>query len=414
MTHDLTQSRDRLPGGFLEQSLFASELGMNSQVIEDEKLQGNTITLRGETLYNFGLCSYLGLSDDPRLVESAIDAIRRYGNSYSSSAAYTSVPLYNDLKERLSLMVGAPVLVAGTTTLAHHAALPVLIGSGDLVLVDEFAHASLLNVLPTLKSRRASIERVKHNDLDHVASRASAARRRVWYLIDGVYSVHGDLAPARDITNLLDTYDSLWVYSDDAHGFGWSGLRGRGPFLDSSGWHPHLVMAYGLSKSFAALGGVVAAKDPGLIRSIELTGGPMVFGGPVPPASLGAGIASADIHLSDELPVLQADLAARIDFVNDYAGQIGLPLTAREHTPLWFMQVGSSNTSVSVGARVVRDGYYVNVAVYPVVKKGKSGIRFTVTRYNSMSEIRGFLDSLNAARLSYEPGDDILDLTLFE
>jgi 7-keto-8-aminopelargonate synthetase-like enzyme len=167
-------------------------------------------------------------------------------------------------------------------------------------------------------------------------------------------------------------------------------------------------------KSFAALGGVVAAKDPGLIRSIELTGGPMVFGGPVPPASLGAGIASADIHLSDELPVLQADLAARIDFVNDYAGQIGLPLTAREHTPLWFMQVGSSNTSVSVGARVMRDGYYVNVAVYPVVKKGKSGIRFTVTRYNSMSEIRGFLDSLNAARLSYEPGDDILDLTLFE
>lgn len=414
MLHNLTPSRDRLPSGFLEQSLFASELGMNSQVIEDASFKGNTIELRGRTLYNFGLCSYLGLSDDPRLVESAIDAIRRYGNAYSSSAAYTSIPLYNDLRERLSKMVGAHVLVAGTTTLAHHAALPVLIGSGDLVLIDELAHASLLSVMPALKVGRARVERIKHNDLEKVASQLKKADGAVWYVIDGLYSMHGDLAPAGQIRQLLDSHDALRVYCDDAHGFGWSGLNGRGPFLNAVDWHPNLVMSYGLSKSFGALGGVVAAQDPELIRAIEVTGGPMVFGGPVPPASLGAGVASADIHLSDELEALQDDLSSRIDFVNEYADRIDLPLSFSEHTPLWFVPIGSSNTSVSVGARVMRDGYYVNVAVYPVVKRGKSGIRFTVTRYNSMSEIKGLLDSLRQACAAYGPDDDILDLTLFE
>lgn len=414
MTQNIARPPARLPDGFLQQSLFAYETGLSSQVIEDKEFTGDTITVRGRELVNFGLCSYLGLSDDPRLTEGAIDAVRRYGSSYSSSVAYTSLPLYDDLRDRLKRMIGAEVLVAGTTTLAHIAALPILVGSGDLVLVDRLAHASLLGVLPTLKARRAKIERVPHNDLDFVAERARTADGRVWYLIDGLYSMHGDLAPAADLRILLDDYDSLWVYSDDAHGFGWSGQHGRGGFLDEIGWHPHLVMAYGLSKSFGALGGVVAAQDQSIIKAIEITGGPMVFGGPVPPASLGAGVASADIHLSDELPGLQDELSTRIRFVNDYSRQIGLPLSAYEHTPLWFVQIGGTSTTASVGGRLMRDGFFANVATHPVVKKGESGVRFTVTRYNTISQIRGLLDSINDARLHYGEDEDILDLTVFE
>ena len=414
MTQNIARQSARLPDGFLQQSLFAYESGLSSQVIEDKEFTGDRITIRGQELYNFGLCSYLGLSDDPRLIEGAIDAIRRYGNSYSSSIAYTSLPLYDELKERLSAMIGAQVLVAGTTTLAHMAALPVLVRSGDLVLVDRLAHASLLGVIPTLQARRAKLERIPHNDLELVAERARRHDGPVWYVIDGLYSMHGDQAPARELRELIERTPSLWIYCDDAHGFSWSGERGRGRFLDDFGWHPRLVMSYGLSKSFGALGGVVAAQDSTLIKAIEITGGPMVFGGPVPPASLGAGVVSGDLHLSGELSELQRDLSTRIDFVNDYAERIGLPLSAREHSPLWFVEVGGTSTTASVGARIMRDGYFVNVATYPVVGKGHSGIRFTVTRYNTISQIRGLLESINHARLRYEKDEDVLDLTAFE
>lgn len=414
MTQHTARPSARLPDGFLQQSLFAYESGLSSQVIEDKEFTGDRITIRGNELYNFGLCSYLGLSDDPRLIEGAIDAVRRYGNSYSSSIAYTSLPLYDELRERLAAMIGAHVLVAGTTTLAHMSALPVLVQSGDLVLVDRLAHASLLGVIPTLQARRAMVERIAHNDLERVAERARAHDGPVWYIIDGLYSMHGDLAPATELRELVDQHESLWVYCDDAHGFSWSGQHGRGRFLDFFGWHPRLVMSYGLSKSFGALGGVIASQDSNLIKTIEITGGPMVFGGPVPPASLGAGVVSGDVHLSAELPVLQDDLSTRINFVNEYAERIGLPLSEGEHTPLWFVEIGGTSTTASVGARIMRDGYFVNVATYPVVGKGHSGVRFTVTRYNTIGQIRGLLDSINDARVQYDPDEDVLDLTVFE
>ena len=77
MTQNIARPSARLPDGFLQQSLFAYESGLSSQVIDDKEFTGDQITIRGRELYNFGLCSYLGLSDDPRLVEGAIDAVRR-------------------------------------------------------------------------------------------------------------------------------------------------------------------------------------------------------------------------------------------------------------------------------------------------------------------------------------------------
>lgn len=404
----------RAAQGFLNQSLLAAELGISHQLLEDKELRGDEMTLRGNRVSNFGLCSYLGLADDPRLTEAAIDAIHRYGNSYSSSPAYTALPLYKELGDGLTEMLDAHVVIAGTTTLAHHAALPVIVERGDTVLIDNLAHASLHSVMPSLIAKGADVKKIGHNDFDRIASAARTTSGRVWYVIDGVYSMHGDIAPPSEIRRLLDENEALWVYCDDAHGFGWSGHSGRGSFLDECGWHDRLVMTYGLSKSFGALGGVVAAQDLSLIQAIEFVGGPMVFGGPIPPASLGAGIASAEIHLSDELTTLQTELGRRIDFVNEHSARIGLPLSDSSHSPLWFVEIGQSMTAGSVVARMVRDGFFVNVAVYPVVPRDRAGVRFTVTRYNSFSQIESMLDSLNSARLRHEGDDDVIDLTALE
>jgi 7-keto-8-aminopelargonate synthetase-like enzyme len=91
-------------------------------------------------------------------------------------------------------------VLAGTTTLAHLAALPVIIDREDLVLIDAFAHASMHAVMPSLQSKGAKVRRVRHNDLERVAEHAAtAAPRRVWYVVDGVYSMHGDIAPVAEL-----------------------------------------------------------------------------------------------------------------------------------------------------------------------------------------------------------------------
>ncbi|HUF15357.1 MAG TPA: aminotransferase class I/II-fold pyridoxal phosphate-dependent enzyme [Acidimicrobiia bacterium] len=415
MTKSLSHTRaDRAVDQFLRQSRLGRQLGFSHQLIEDHEFHGDTITIGGRELVNFGLCCYLGLGDDPRVVEAAIDAVTRYGNSYSSSVAYTALPLYGDLRERLGAMLDAPVVVAASTSLAHFAALPVMVRRGDVVIVDALAHASILAVLPTLEANGAEVRQVPHNDLARVSDLAAAATQRSWYLIDGLYSMAGDTAPAEELMLLFSTHPGLWVYCDDAHGFGWDGARGQGQFLRRAGWHDRLVMSFGLAKSFGTMGGVIAARDEDLIEAIEVTGGPMVFGGPLPPPVLGASIVAADIHLSDELPGLQAELMERIRFVAEHSSRIGLPLGSKELTPLWWVEIGPVMSTASVVSSLLNEGFFVNGAVFPAVPRGRGGVRFTVTRYNSLAQIESMLDLLNEARLEQAGHDDIIDLTALE
>lgn len=399
---------------FLRYTRLGRDLGVSRQLIEDDTFQQATITLRGRQVVNFGLCSYLGLGDDPRLIEAATDALARYGNSYSSSTAYTALPMYGPLRERFEAMLGAPVVVASSTTLAHMAALPVLVRAGDTVAIDAHAHASLVAVLPSLQANGAMVHHIPHNDLSRLAEITRTAPGRTWYLFDGLYSMQGVTAPAENLRAMLDEHPDLWLYCDDAHSLGWSGLRGRGQFLERSGWHERLVMAFGLAKSFGTMGGVIATPDRELIEMIEITGGPMIFGGPLPPSILGASIASADIHLSDELPGLQDELVERIRFVNDFSDEIGLPLAAKKETPLFIVRIGPVLSTISVANSMLKRGFFLNPAVFPAVPRNNGGMRFTVTRYNSISQIEEMLSNLNEVRLAHEGPDAVIDLTAFE
>lgn len=399
---------------FLTTARLARDIGIGRQLIEDEKFRGDRFTVRGREVANFGLCSYLALGDDPRLVEAGIDALTRYGNSYSSSIAYSALPLYGELRERFEAMVGAPAVIAGTTTLAHMSALPVLVRSGDTVVIDSLAHASLKAVVPSLQANGATVLQLRHNDLSRLAEHAESAPGRTWYLFDGLYSMEGGTAPAEELRAMLDDHQDLWLYCDEAHSLGWSGIRGRGQFLDRSGWHERLLVAFGLSKSFGTLGGAVASTDRDMIETIEVTGGPMLFGGPLPPPALGAGIASADIHLSDELPSLQEDLVDRIRLVNDFSDEIGLPLARFEETPLFFVEIGPSMSTVSAAASMLDKGFYLNAAVFPVVPRNRGGLRFTVTRYNGHAQIEDMLTQLNQVRIDHDGVDEVIDLTALE
>ena len=387
------------------------ERGLIQRRIEDASLEGAFITLDGAKLVDFSSCAYLGLGRDPRLKAGAIDAVQRFGTSYSSSPTYTALPLYDQLEAQLGLMTGASVAIPQTTTLAHLAALPILVGPEDLALIDGQTHDSVQLATAALRGNGVTVETLAHNDmaaLRAVLDARAESYHRVWYLADGIYSMYGDAAPVTEIVSLLDTFENLHLYFDDAHGFGWQGLHGRGHVLNEVPIHERLVVAAGLSKSFGTLGAVLAFGDPRAARRVRLTGGPLTFSGPVPPAALGAAVESAAIHLSDEHAHRRARLVSDIEACRSEIVRRQLPVASLEATPIWYVHVGGPESVAEMVLRLMKDGFYVNAATYPAVPLGQGGVRFTQTLNNTREQTLELLDAIELHLPEVSPESDIV------
>jgi 7-keto-8-aminopelargonate synthetase-like enzyme len=373
--------------------------GLSCLIAEDELLAGRVVTLRGRRQVNFGSCSYLGLETDLRLKTAACDAVARYGVQFASSRAYVSCPPYAELERLLAAMFEAPVVVAQTTTLAHFAALPILIAKDDAVVCDQLVHASVQAVLPTLQAAGTVCRFVRHSRTDRLAELADALarrHRRVWYLLDGVYSMHGDLAPFAELRAILAHNEQLHLYVDDSHGLGWTGRYGRGTFLAEGALPPRTVMVASLAKGFAAGGAALVFPDLETARLVRTCGSTMIFSGPLQPALLGAAIASARFHLSSELAERQAQLLARVRLFNQLAAERHLPLGAADAAPIRFVRMGDNETTFRVAAALMRDGFYVNGAVFPAVTRGQGGLRVALTTHQTTDDVRALIEAIAA------------------
>lgn len=375
------------------------DLGIIQRRIDDESLDDATITIGGRSMVNFSTCAYLGLNRDPRLRNAAIGAVTRYGANYSSAPIYTSLPMYDELARQLSEMTGASAAVVQTTTLAHLSALPVLIGPGDIALVDAQSHDSVHLATTNLKGNGVTVETVPHIDLEALTLRVeevASEYNRVWFLTDSIFSMYGDVAPIKGIAALQDLYPNLHVYYDDAHGFGWAGERGGGYVLSQVPWNERMVIAAGLAKSFGSFGAVLAFGDPSLVQRVKITGGALTFSGPIPPADLGAATASGAIHLSAEHAERQAELISFMEWGRDQILDRKLPVVSLETTPIWFVRIGTVGAACDMVERLMKDGYYLNVSAFPAVPLGHAGIRFTQTLNHTREQFVGLLDAIQS------------------
>jgi 7-keto-8-aminopelargonate synthetase-like enzyme len=152
--------------------------------------------------------------------------------------------------------------------------------------------------------------------------------------------------------------------------------------------------------------------DPELADLIELVGPPLTFGGPIPPAALGAAVASADIHLSDELVERQVEFKSRIDLVNRLAGEMGIPLADLDPTPIWYLEMGAYEAMADLFLGMRDDGFFLNGSAFPVVPHGQAGLRFTITLYNTAKQIEDMLTCLHERTLDLGKATQIeIDLT---
>jgi 7-keto-8-aminopelargonate synthetase-like enzyme len=370
---------------------------MLHQTASNESFDGRLIYVNGKELINFGLCSYLGLEQDWRLKQGVIDAVTRYGTQFSTSRSYVSAPAYLELEEMLDRLFEGHTLVTPTTTLGHLAALPTLVEPEDAIILDLQVHNSVQTAAKQLQAQGVFVDVVPHNSIEKLEKKIqilSKEYRHIWYLADGVYSMYGDLAPIDELGSLLDRYEQLHLYLDDAHSMSWYGKNGRGYVLEHLPIHERMVVATSLNKAFSAAGGAIVFPNAQSRDRVKICGGPMVFSGPIQPPMLGAALASARIHLDDEIKQLQEELTERVQLCNHLLIEHQLPVVASSISPIFYIQFGSPSTMLIMVEKLFQEGFYVNSASFPAVALKNSGIRFTITRHLSFKDIQNLIEAI--------------------
>lgn len=376
----------------------AKNKGVFHLYTEDEAYTGRHLQIKGKQMYHFGTTGYLGLEQDERLKRAAIDAILKYGTQFPLSKTFVSFVLYKELEELLYQMYQSPVLVAKNSTLCHQAVIPGIVRDEDAVILDHQVHNSVQVACGMLKPRGIKVDMIRHSNLNMLEDRIKELRdkhNKIWYMIDGVYSMFGDVAPLPELLELLDRYPQFHLYADDVHGMSWAGEHGTGYVMSKvKTLHEKMVLVATLSKSFGASGGIMVCQNKELSRYVKNFGGPLSFSAQLEPPSVGAAVASAKIHLSDEIYAMQNELAGKIEYCNTLLREANIPLMEENQCPVFYIPTGLPSSGYNMSNRLMDEGFYVNMGIFPAVPVKNTGIRFTISRHNQRDEIKALVEAV--------------------
>jgi Aminotransferase class I and II len=267
-----------------------------------------------------------------------------------------------------------------------------------------------------VKARGTKVEMIKHNRMDMLEDLIKEnpnKYNKIWYMADGLYSMYGDYAPLKDIAYLLEKYGNFHVYVDDAHAMSWTGKNGAGYVMSQMPLHPKMVLSTSLSKGFGAAGGATVFSDPEMKRKVLTCGSSYTFSGPEHPPMLGACIASAKIHLTDEIYQLQNQLKEKISFAQSIIEQYHLPLVLPSSSPIFYLGLGLPRVGYNMVKRLLGEGFYTNIGIFPGVPVKCCGLRLAITNGQTKEDIKNVLDAFqyHFPRVLEEEGQTVDDIS---
>src|SRR5690606_22629241 len=175
----------------------------------------------------------------------------------------------------------------------------------------------------------------------------------------------------------------------------WIGKNGTGYVLSELGELSENVLLFGtLSKTFGASGAVLVCSNKKMYYEIKTFGGPLTFSAQLEPASIAAATASAEIHLSPEIYTLQQDLRERVLYFNELLQQTDLPLIDENISPVFYIGTGMPKTGYNFVNRLMQEGFYVNLGIFPAVPVKNTGVRITISRHNQKEEIKALVEAM--------------------
>jgi 8-amino-7-oxononanoate synthase len=360
------------------------------------------VEMEGAERIMLGSNNYLGLTGDERVMKGAEDALHRYGTGLTGSRLLNgTIPLHLDLEREIAEWMGTEdAIVFSTGHQANLGVLGTLLGPADTVIVDSGDHASILD--GCLLSR-AKMRPFRHNRLDKLEKmldRAQGDGGGVMVVVDGVFSMEGDIAPLGEICELCERYGARLMV-DEAHGAGVLGAAGAGT-AELLGVADRVDLRMGtFSKSLASCGGFVAGSHE-VIEYLRISARAFLFTASAVPAAVGAALAALRVVRSPDGPPLLGQVLENARRLRDGLHELGFavvspqPLPADGHvqrhapgllgegtaqtivTPIVPMLVGDDWKAALLWRALYDAGVFVNTALHPAVPPGGALLRTSV------------------------------------
>lgn len=354
-----------------------------------ESGQDPIVRMKGKNVLMFGSNSYLGLSDDPRLKEAAIAAIRKYGTSCSGSRFLNgTLDIHLELEEKLAKLVGKEEAVTYSTGFQVNLGI-VSLGTRDgYLFLDSYDHASIID------GSRLSFSKVlkfAHNDMNALEDKLKVAPADAPKLIvvDGVYSMSGDLAPLPTILDLADKYNAA-VMVDDAHSLGVFGEQGRGT-ANYFGVTDRVDLIMGtFSKSFGSLGGFIAGNRT-MLNYIKHNSRSLIFSASMPPANVAAVSKAIDIMLEE--PERISHLWDITNFAHEEFVRRGFDIGTTE-SPIFPLYVRDTEKCLTAVRDALDEGVFITPVIPPAVPQDSVIIRFALMATHSKEQVEEGIDKL--------------------
>jgi glycine C-acetyltransferase len=358
---------------------------MKDMVVERMDLN-RVIEVDGKKVVNFGSDSFLGLDQDPRVLDSLRRGIRRWGSHNGASRAFSSVQANIEAEDKLAEWLG-------TEATLNMGAIPGLVGRQDVLVVDEQAHNSIQEGAKIAKANGTRLFSFSHCDPDALAKVLDGAGeyRCAVVAIDGVYSMSGELPPLAELNRVCLQRRAV-LYVDDAHGTGVLGQRGRGTVLDALGNYDNTLVIGSLSKGFSCMGGFIGCTHE-MKRLLKMRSNTYIFGGPVAPCYLEAICTVCDILNSPEYELLSARLHRNIRHLSNGLIDRNLVVLGGE-TPILSVLVGDEEDTLNAGNFLFEQGYYVQSVTFPAVPYHAGVLRIQVNANHLTESIAGLLDAI--------------------
>jgi 8-amino-7-oxononanoate synthase len=367
----------------------ARESGLYPYFIPIEENRGSRVVMKGREVIMIGSNNYLGLSLDPRVQESAKKAIERFGTSCSGSRLINGTfTMHEELEHRLARFVGREAALCFTAGyLTNLGSISAILGRKEHILSDRYNHASIVDgiMLSTgLSGGTIKLHRYHHNNPEHLEKTLAELPEEEPKLIvtDGVFSMEGDIVKLPQLRKVAEKYHAR-IYLDEAHALGVLGATGRGTEEHHGVSQCADLLMGTFSKSFGGIGGFVAG-EPVVIDYIKHFSRPLIFTASMPPAMIGAVMATLEIIQKEPEHThrLQKIAAYMIREFKALGFNVGVA-----ETPIIPLLIGGIEKTFMFWKALFENGVYANPVVSPAVPPDRSMLRTSYMAIHTDSEL---------------------------
>jgi 8-amino-7-oxononanoate synthase len=353
-----------------------------------ESAQDPEIIMNGRRMIMVGSNNYLGLTNHPKVKEAAIEAIKKYGTGCAGSRFLNgTLDIHVNLEEKLARFIRKEsALIFSTGFQVNLGVISAIVGKDDLVIIDKMDHASIID---GCRLSFGEVKKFKHNDMSDLERLLKEYENRdKLIVVDGVFSMEGDIAHLPDIVTLAKKYGSR-IMVDDAHGIGVLGKTGRGT-AEHFGIEDEVDLIMGTySKSLASIGGFIAGSAD-VIHYIKHFARSLIFSASPPPASVAS--VSAALDIIENEPERREKLWKNTTKMFKGFKALGFEVGPSQ-TPIIPVLVGEDEKAFAMGIMLQEEGVFANVAVTPAVPNGRALIRTSYMATHTDEHLNIVLDA---------------------